>query len=63
MISSITDSSEMVDKSPNSVSFLAILANIRRIIFPDLVLGRALTGYMQSGVATGPIFTLTADIH
>jgi hypothetical protein len=43
MSSCIIDSSEIVDKSPNSLSFRAILAKTLRIILPDLVFGRALT--------------------
>ena len=55
-----------VEMSPNvflSVSPAAILRRIRRMILPDLVLGRSGTTCRKSGLAIGPISVRTCPIR
>ncbi len=55
--SSSIDSSAIEEISPSSQSSLVTLAKIRLIIFPDLVFGRPLTGWITSGAASAPILS------
>ena len=59
---STTDESAIVETSPRSWSFLAILRRTRRMIFPERVFGRPGALWTISGAANGPIFDLTGRI-
>lgn len=58
--SSSMDSSAIVLMSPRSASLRVTFARMRRMILPDLVLGRALTGCTTSGAARAPILSRAA---
>ena len=64
LILSTTLGSANVETSPScSCSLAAIFLSILRIIFPDLVLGNPGVKCMRSGVAIGPIFSLTTFLR
>ena len=59
--SSTTEVSAMVEISPTSRSPTQIFLSMRRMIFPERVLGRPGASWMKSGVAKGPILFRTID--
>lgn len=58
----MTDSSANVEVSPIFLSPAAIFLNMRLIILPDLVFGKAGACWMTSGWANGPILSRTIQI-